>query len=207
MASRHHAARNRTPKGEPTVLLLPYNQHLLRAVYDVFYRAVHESCTKDYTPEQLEAWAPPFTPQQGEAWHQRLENEYTLVAGLSFDAKDDLGGSLQVVGFGSITSKGHLDMLYVAPQVQGNGIGYELYHSLESVCARDGYDHITTEASLTAKPFFLKQGFTVDEEQQVERRGQKLTNFKMSKKIQAKQSLAQALAAAMAAASAEKEKD
>ena len=111
------------------------------------------------------------------------------------------------MGFGSITSAGHLDMLYVAPQVQGNGIGYELYHSLESVCARDAHDHITTEASLTAKPFFLKQGFTVDEEQQVERRGQKLTNFKMSKKIQAKQSLAQALAAAMAAASAEKEKD
>ena len=53
MSSRKNAARNRTPKGEPTVLLLPYNQHLLRAVYDVFYRAVHESCTKDYTPPKM----------------------------------------------------------------------------------------------------------------------------------------------------------
>ena len=40
---------------------------------------------------------------------------------------------------------------------------------------------LTTHASITARPFFEKRGYTVVREQQVERRGELLTNFVMRK--------------------------
>ena len=39
----------------------------------------------------------------------------------------------------------------------------------------------TTHASITARPFFEKRGYTVVREQQAERRGVLLTNFVMKK--------------------------
>lgn len=188
----------KAPQGEPSLLILPYNQHLLPAVYAVFYQAVHVTCAQDYNSEQLNAWAPKFEPKLATAFHERLERNYCIVACLSFDAKDDVGGSMQVVGLGSLTSEGHLDHLFVDPKLQGNGIGRELCRCLEHVCSRDHHDHITTDASITARPFFEHMGFTVEAEQQVEVRGQSFTNYHMSKAIEAKQSLAQALAAALA---------
>ncbi|MBT7088103.1 GNAT family N-acetyltransferase, partial [bacterium] len=44
-----------------------------------------------------------------------------------------------------------------------------------------GVKRVYTEASITAKPFFEKRGFKVIKEQQVEKRGVKLTNFQMEK--------------------------
>ncbi len=202
--TRNGARKGRAqPQGEPTLLILPYNQHLLSAVYDVFYRAVHDSCAQDYSPEQLDAWAPPFDRAQGSAFNERLERNYCIVACLSFDAKDDVGGSMQVVGYGSLTAQGHLDHLFVDPQYQRNGIATELCHCLENVGAREQHDQISVDASITALPFFTKMGFGNQVEQQVTVRGQTFTNYHLTKTIEAKQSLAQALAAAMAAASAE----
>lgn len=40
---------------------------------------------------------------------------------------------------------------------------------------------IVTHASITARPFFEKRGYRVVKEQQVERRGIRLTNFVMKK--------------------------
>ncbi len=180
------------------LLIVPYNAHLSRAVYDVFYRAVHDSCARAYTPEQLDAWAPPYDPQVSATLAARLERNYCLVACLSFDAKDDVGGSMQVAGFASLTASGHLDHLFVDPQLQRHGIGRELYQCLEHVCSRAQQSTITTDASLTARPFFEAMGMTVQAEQQVTVRGQTCTNFHMVKTIEAKPTLAQALAAALA---------
>lgn len=198
--NRNAPKGKKATKGSPSLLILPYNQHLLRAVYDVFYQAVHTTCAQDYSEAQLDAWAPEFTLELGKAFHERLEHNYCIVACLSFDAKDDVGGSMQVVGFGSLTQEGHLDHLFVAPQMQGQGVGAELCHCLENVSAREGRSTITTDASISAKPFFEKLGFKVQQEQQVTVRGQTLTNYHLQKAMVAKQSLAQALAAAMAAA-------
>ena len=45
----------KVPQGEPSLLILPYNQHLLSAVYEVFYQAVHVTCAQHYNSEQLAA--------------------------------------------------------------------------------------------------------------------------------------------------------
>ena len=42
---------------------------------------------------------------------------------------------------------------------------------------------VTTHASITARPFFEQRGYRVVKEQQVERRGQMLTNYVMVKDL------------------------
>lgn len=42
---------------------------------------------------------------------------------------------------------------------------------------------LTSEVSITAKPFFEKQGFQVDEEQKRKANQMCLTNYKMSKQF------------------------
>lgn len=57
------------------------------------------------------------------------------------------------------------------------GIATAICNQLEQTVQGD----ITTHASITAKPFFEKRGYKVVKEQQVERQGIFLTNFRMEK--------------------------
>ena len=133
---------------------------------DLFYHTVHTVNTKDYTEEQVNAWA---TGQVDlEAWDRSFREHYTVVA--------EENGLL--VGFGDIDQTGYLDRLYVHKDYQGRGIATAVCNQLEQAVAGG----IVTHASLTARPFFEKRGYTVLREQQVERRGVWLTNYVMEKR-------------------------
>lgn len=73
---------------------------------------------------------------------------------------------------------GYLDRLYVHADHQRQGIATALCDRLEQSVPGP----FTTHASITAKPFFEKRGYTVVKEQAVERHGVLLTNFVMVKK-------------------------
>ena len=133
---------------------------------DLFYHTVHTVNTKDYTEEQVNAWA---TGQVDlEAWDRSFREHYTVIA--------EENGLL--VGFGDIDQTGYLDRLYVHKDFQGRGIATALCNRLEQAVAGS----IVTHASLTARPFFEKRGYTVLREQQVERHGVRLTNYVMEKR-------------------------
>ena len=121
---------------------------------------------KDYTPEQLDAWAP--APPDPAVWDASLRAHCTLVAVV--DGK--------LAGFADLDpAAGYLDRLYVHKDFQGLGVASALCDRLEAAAA----DPITTHASITARPFFEKRGYAVVKEQQVERKGIHLTNFIMEK--------------------------
>jgi len=106
-----------------------------------------------------------------------------------------------LVGFGDMAKDGYLDRLYVHRDHQGKGIGRALCDCMEQwyrekgmAGDRDGSPHevtsdtatshrVTTHASITARPFFEQRGYRVVKEQQVERRGQMLTNYVMVKDL------------------------
>ena len=46
-----------------------------------------------------------------------------------------------------------------------------------------GWPRLFTEASKAARPFFEAQGFSVVAEQEVEVRGERLTNYRMEKRL------------------------
>lgn len=132
-------------------------------IIKLFYNTVHTVNAKDYTKEQLDAWATGRVDLN--KWDQSLREHYSLVA-----VENEM-----IVGFGDIDKSGYLDRLFVHEDYQGKGIGTMICNRLEQAVSGS----VITHASITARPFFGKRGYRVVKEQQVERQGVFLTNFEM----------------------------
>ena len=137
----------------------------------LFYETVRTVNLAHYSPEQVRAWAPEVPDP--DAWHGRMSGRHTLVA--------DEGG--EVVGFAELEEDGHLDMLYCRPDAIGRSVGSGLYAAVEERARGLGVGRISTEASITARPFFVRHGFAVLRRNTVLRGGIELTNFSMEKAL------------------------
>jgi putative acetyltransferase len=138
------------------------------ATIAIFLAAIREVASRDYTPDEIEAWA---QVEDRDAWATRRASRPSFIA--------ECDGV--TIGFSDLEQDGHLDMMFVHPAYQGIGVASLLLVKVEDEARRQGLDRIFTEASLTAKPFFERRGFTVVARQSVEKRGQRLTNFRMEK--------------------------
>lgn len=132
---------------------------------DLFYHTVHTVNARDYSDEQLDAWA--AKDMDFADWDRSFGLHVTLVAVIDGE----------IVGFGDMDDTGYLDRLYVRCDCIRQGIGTALCDRLEK-----GKEKIRTYASITARPFFEKRGYVVIRENQVERKGILLTNFLMEKR-------------------------
>lgn len=140
-------------------VLRPYRPEDCPVLTELFYQTVHGVCHRDYTPDQLDAWADGQVDLA--AWDLSFQAHTTLVA--EWDGV--------IVGFADLRQDGYLDRLYVHKDYQGRGIATALLDALPGATL--------THASLTARPFLERRGWQVVREQQVERHGVKLTNFVM----------------------------
>lgn len=138
-------------------------------IIKLFYETVHSINAGDYTKSQLEAWA----PKQIEImeWDKSFSKDYTIVV-------ENIGS---IVGLANLGHTGNFDKLFVHKDYQGQGIATMLANELEKYSLENNIKIITVEASITAKPFFEKRGYFTVKQQEVERRGQLLTNFVMKK--------------------------
>lgn len=142
-----------------------YRSSDCKELTELFYNTVHMVNAKDYTKEQLDAWA---TGQVDlKKWNQSLQEHYSIVA---------VEAGI-ITGFGDIDKTGYLDRLYVHAGYQRKGIATAICNRLEAAVQ----ENIVTHASITARPFFQKRGYKVVKEQQVERQGILLTNYVMIK--------------------------
>ena len=148
----------------------PYQPGEAAALAELFYRTVHAVCTADYTPAQLDAWADGKVDVA--VWDKSFLRHDTLVARMNGE----------IVGFADLDG-GYLDRLYVHKDHQRQGVATALVQALEGLAVSRGERCMTTHASITARPFFEKQGYRVIREQQVERKGLLLTNFVMEKAL------------------------
>ncbi|NEW06389.1 GNAT family N-acetyltransferase [Paenibacillus sp. SYP-B3998] len=143
-------------------------------IISLFYETVYTINKKDYSPEQLDAWAPKDELElKLKTWKQLMKLNITYVA--------EING--KIVGFSDMTHEGHLDRLYIHKDFQRQGIASTLLNILESEARRLGLVEMETEASITARPFFERQRYRITQSQTVERRGIELVNFKMSKQL------------------------
>lgn len=150
------------------MILRQYTPADCAEILKLFYDTVHTVNAKDYTAEQLDAWAPKNLNTA--RWNASFLAHYTLVA----------VENGKIVGFGDIDESGYLDRLYVHKDFQHQGIAPTLCDALE--CAfGNAFSVIRTHASITARPFFEQRGYQVVEAQQVERQGVLLENFIMEK--------------------------
>lgn len=146
------------------MMLREYRPGDCEALARLFYETVHSVNARDYSPEQLDAWATGKVDPA--AWNASFLANCTVVA-----EENDV-----IFGFGDMDSSGYLDRLYVHKDFQGRGVATAICDALEAQVRVPEY---TTHASITARPFFEKRGYKVVKEQQVERGGVKLTNFVM----------------------------
>ncbi|WKA60388.1 GNAT family N-acetyltransferase [Planococcus shenhongbingii] len=146
----------------------------VKEIVSLFYETVHEVNAADYSEEQLAAWAPIGERMEKEAvWGESLRRNITYVA--------DIDGT--IAGFCDMATTGYLNRLYVHKNYQRQGVASKLADLLEQEAGKRELQAISTEASLTAKPFFEERGYQVIKKQSVERKGIAMPNYKMLKKL------------------------
>ena len=138
----------------------------------LFTASVHELGAPHYDTSQRQAWAPEQPDLR--AWSTRLAGLHTILA--------DEGNEL--AGFISYEDNGHIELLFTAPTFARRGVASLLYQHMEHALLGVA---LFTEASLAAKPFFLRQGFHVVEEQNVARNGVTFRRYAMCKAVVAQQ--------------------
>jgi putative acetyltransferase len=172
---KHHgvvadAALQRSEGRPVTVQIRRYRPADAAAVVALFRDTIRRVNIRDYTLEQVRAWAPDEIQQ---SWIDKLARRFTLVA-----VTDG-----QIVGFGDLEGNDCLGHLYTHVDHQRRGIGRAVLAALEAEARRRGCDVIRTEASITARPFFERQGYRVLREQVVVCRGVEFVNYKMEKAL------------------------
>ena len=143
----------------------------LPEIQNLFVTTISSICIHDYSPDQINAWTSSI--KNTERWSGKINSQYFLVA-LS-DHK--------IVGFASLEKKDYLDFLYVHKDFQRRGIALKLYNLIEVEALNRGAMVLNSDVSITAKPFFEKNGFTVLQPQTVMIDGIEIANFKMTKKV------------------------
>ena len=142
-----------------------------RAIWDVYFRATHESNARDYHPDLLNWWAP--VDQDMVEWRERCiqKNPFVVIV------------ADQIVGMVELGSDGFLDYFYVSPDFQGRGIGSQLLARIESEAREMKLSQLAAEVSLTAKAFFESRRFIVTEARENVILGHPAPNYVMSKDL------------------------
>lgn len=130
----------------------PFRKNDTPALIRLFQETVHTVCRKDYSQEQLNAWAPEQIDE--ESWISRLAKSFTVVA----------EHSQQLAGFANLKADGCIDMFYVAAGYQHRGVGNLLFRAIEEEAKKLGLKKLQGDISLTARSFFLSKGFVVERE-------------------------------------------
>jgi putative acetyltransferase len=129
-----------------------FNEKDTPSLINLFRKTVHTVCKKDYSPAQLNAWAPEVI--DATKWYSRLSQSYTIVAEINTN----------IVGFSNLNADGYIDMLFVDANYQGQKIASTLLGHLLEKAKLLKFERIYSDVSITARPFFISQGFDIQEE-------------------------------------------
>lgn len=137
---------------------------------DLFQDTVLMINRHDYSQEEVEDWA--SCGSDLSKWGKMINTHYFIVA---------VNQLSQIVGFSSITSEGYLHSMFVHKDFQGKGIATQLLREIERHAIASGITRITSEVSITARPFFEKHGYKVEVEQKRRANQLCMTNYQMVK--------------------------
>ncbi|GAA5122508.1 GNAT family N-acetyltransferase [Luteolibacter yonseiensis] len=117
----------------------------------IYHEAIHRLACRDYTEEQLAAWAGREADRGkwSRDWQARCERKRPFVKVL-----DD-----RVVGFMELDPDGHIDCTFVDPDHAGQGVMDEIMAEVKREALRLGLEKLYAEVSITARRFFERQGF------------------------------------------------
>ena len=139
----------------------------------IYYNTIHKINSKDYSHEQVNAWAPKSSLDH-EDWMKKWKKLPPFVA----------VSEGQPVGFTEFDAqKEYIDCFYAHPDFQGKGVGRALIQANFDQAKSERVKRIWAEVSITARPFFEAKGFKVIKEQMVTIRGVELKIKPINKKL------------------------
>ncbi len=148
---------------------LPVDAPICAAIAEA---SIAELTGDDYTEAQQEAWIASFPDEDELA--RRLSGQLTLIATLGESS----------VGFASLRSGDHIDMLYVHPGAVGQGVATSLIDALEKLAAARGAKKLSADVSDTAQPFFSHRGYAAQQRNSIPRGDEWLANTTMTKTLE-----------------------
>ena len=121
----------------------------LNTLQNLFVNTITNVCNTDYSPEEIDRWTSSIS--RIDRWETAIREQYFLLAVINDD----------IVGFGTLRDNDYIDFLYIHHLHQGKGIAGALIKQLTDRAKSFNTHIIYSDVSITAKPFFLKQGFEV----------------------------------------------
>lgn len=121
-----------------------------QAITELFYETITSINVKDYEAQQIETWA--SSAENKGFWQEQIEKQYFIIA-------ENID---YILGFASLTVEGYLDFMYVHKNHQKQGIASALLENILTEAYRLNLTKIWTDASITARPFFLNKGFVIE---------------------------------------------
>ncbi|MDM4769302.1 GNAT family N-acetyltransferase [Solimonas sp. SE-A11] len=149
------------------MLIRAYRPGEEAALREVFRSSVHQRARRNYSAEQLDAWAPLEYDQDW--WNNRIRGNRPFVA--------EIDG--RIAGYADLQDSGYIDQFFVAGGHTGHGVGSALMRHLLAEATRRRIGGLFADVSLTAESFFARHGFTVETRRQVVVRGVTLANARM----------------------------
>lgn len=143
----------------------------LDEITHLFSFTIRSVASKDYSAQEIASWSE--GAKNTDNWLKRIDTHYYLLVKVN-----DI-----LAGMASLDKSGYLDVIYVHPNHQGEGIASSLLDKMEKRAQYDGHSVIKSDVSITAKPFFLKKGYSVIKPQLVLCRGVVLRNYHVEKKL------------------------
>lgn len=151
------------------IILRPYRPEDAPALLALFRDTIRRVNLRDYSPEQIAAWASDDIDEI--AWAQRFAGRFAAVA----------EEAARPVGFADLEPNGHVDRLFVSADHQRRGIGRLLLSAVIAEAERLGLKRLHADVSITARPFFEAHGFVVLAPEVVTCRGVEFVNFRMER--------------------------
>lgn len=143
----------------------------LEAMRELYVQTIRSVCRQDYSAEQIDVWTQ--TAQNHERWHKVMQEQLVVVAEKNRD----------IVGYGTLRDGNYIDFFYIHKDFQRQGIARKILDQIEQQAVRLGQHRLTSEVSITARPFFERNGYVVLKKQHNLRKGVELVNFKMEKRL------------------------
>ena len=151
------------------VILRTYRPDDAPALLTLFRDTIRRVNSRDYTPDQIRAWASDDIDPL--VWADRFAGRFVAVA-------EEAG---RAVGFADLEASGHIDRVFVSADHQGRGVARLLLSAVVAEAQRLGLVRLFPEASITARPFCENQGFVVLTPQVVTLRGVEFVNYRMER--------------------------
>ena len=141
------------------------------ALLEIYRSAIHLIARRDYTEEQINAWAP--AQIDGEYWANRMRGINPFVS--------EIDGN--IVGYADVQVNGYIEHFFVSGSFPRQGIGRSLMDAIECEAMALKITELTSDVSRTAQPFFKSFGFEIIEQRSPLVRGVEVPNALMRKII------------------------